>query len=112
MNIDPTFRQPQGERAAATRRDPGALHKDREPVEGKTSGMEATEKPQKPEVKSTLDMDNRMITFERDDDLGRVVVKVVDPKTKEVIRELPPEELRDIAKRLQEAAGKLLDGMA
>ncbi|MDK2880991.1 MAG: flagellar protein FlaG [Clostridia bacterium] len=39
----------------------------------------------------------------------RLVVKVIDPDTNKVIREIPPEELLDLAVRLQEMIGLLFD---
>lgn len=40
---------------------------------------------------------------------GRVVVQVVDEKTQEVRRELPPEQLLDVMASLAEASGLRLD---
>ncbi len=38
-----------------------------------------------------------------------LVVKVIDPDTNKVIREIPPEELLDLAARIQEMLGLLID---
>ncbi len=43
----------------------------------------------------------RSLSFSVDDSTGRAVLRVVDPETKEVIRQLPPEETLKIAKSLE-----------
>ena len=47
------------------------------------------------------------LQFSIDDDLGRVVVKVVDPETKEVIKQFPSEEAIALAKTLGKTNGSL-----
>ena len=49
----------------------------------------------------------RQLQFSVDKDNGEVVVKVVDAKTKDVIREIPPEEIRNMQKQLNEVNDKL-----
>ena len=51
---------------------------------------------------------NRDLQFTVDDDSGRTVIKVLDNETKEVIRQIPPEELLRIANYLLEAEGSSL----
>jgi len=46
------------------------------------------------------------LNFQRDDELNRMVVRVMDPKTDEVIRQVPPEERLALAKQLREQAGE------
>lgn len=43
---------------------------------------------------------NRDLQFTVDEDSGRTVIKVLDAETKEVIRQIPPEELLRIANHL------------
>ena len=43
------------------------------------------------------------------EELNRVVVKVIDPATDKVIRELPPDELQRVHVRIREAIGLLFD---
>jgi flagellar protein FlaG len=52
----------------------------------------------------------RELTFEFDDDVGRVIVKLVDRNTGEVLRQVPSPEMVEIARRLERerAAGALL----
>lgn len=49
---------------------------------------------------------NRQINFTIDDKIDRVVVKIIDGATKEVIRQIPPEEMVALMKRLKD----LVDG--
>ncbi|GEM_PF-2631490 len=51
----------------------------------------------------------RELQFSIDRDNGEVVVKVVDARTKDVVREIPPEEVRQMRKRLEEVSQKLFD---
>ncbi len=48
------------------------------------------------------------LQIEIDPDLERVVVKIVKGETNEVIRQIPPQELLDLAKRLTAPKGFLL----
>ncbi len=50
----------------------------------------------------------RSLQFSVDDESGETVVRVVDSETKEVIRQIPSEELLAIANRLRSAAGVLV----
>lgn len=43
---------------------------------------------------------------------GRIVVKVLDSETKEVIRQIPPEELLALAEDLQKTGAGILDQIA
>lgn len=49
----------------------------------------------------------RQLEFSIDEDNGEVVVKVVDAETRDVVREIPPEEIREMRKRLSEISEKL-----
>jgi flagellar protein FlaG len=50
------------------------------------------------------------LTFEFDEDAGRVIVRLVDTRTREVLRQIPSEEVIEIALALRDdaAAGALL----
>lgn len=50
----------------------------------------------------------RSLRFSVDEDSGRTVIRVVDPRTDEIIRQIPPEEVLDLAKHLENSAGALL----
>ncbi|MCM1129988.1 MAG: flagellar protein FlaG [Alistipes senegalensis] len=47
-----------------------------------------------------------------DEDLGRVVVKVMDPETKEVIKQIPSEEALELAKSLSKMRGMFVETRA
>jgi len=52
---------------------------------------------------------NKKLRFEVNKDLDQVVVKVIDPNTDKVIKELPPEELQRLQMRIREMIGLLFD---
>ncbi|HHN63793.1 MAG TPA: hypothetical protein ENK09_00325 [Nitrospirae bacterium] len=52
------------------------------------------------EKKLEIEVINRSIRFEIDKELHRVIAKVIDRKTGEIIRQVPPEEAVRIAKFL------------
>ena len=54
----------------------------------------------------------RNIEFSVDQGTGRTVIRVIDAKTKEVIRQFPPEELIRMAEHLDEARGFLFRAKA
>jgi flagellar protein FlaG len=49
------------------------------------------------------------VRFENDRTGGGMVVKVVDRETNEVIRQIPPEELMDLTKRLNDLRGNVVN---
>lgn len=51
---------------------------------------------------------NSAVEFSVDKDSGELVVKVMDITTKEVIRQIPTEEMLDIAKALDKLQGLLI----
>lgn len=52
------------------------------------------------------------IQFSLDEDLSRMVVKVIDKSTKDVIRQIPSEEMLEIAKALERLQGLLVKEQA
>jgi flagellar protein FlaG len=48
---------------------------------------------------------SRELTFEFDDDVGRVIVKLIDRKTGEVLRQIPSSEAVEIARLLEQHKG-------
>lgn len=55
---------------------------------------------------------NDSIQFSVDDDSGRMLVKVIDQQTKEVLRQIPSEEVLNIAKALDKLQGLLIQNKA
>ena len=60
-------------------------------------------------VNEALEKLDFRLNFSIDEEAEELVVKVVDPDSDEVIRELPPEEMRELAQRMEELTGILLD---
>jgi len=58
-------------------------------------------------LKEKLSMLNTQLQIQIDKDTDIVVVKVIDKKTKEVIRQIPPEYVLKIAEYLDEITGLL-----
>lgn len=52
---------------------------------------------------------NFQLSFSIHKETNRVVVKVIDPESNKVLRQIPPEELLDLAVKLQEMLGILID---
>ncbi|MCB1759842.1 MAG: flagellar protein FlaG [Gammaproteobacteria bacterium] len=50
---------------------------------------------------------HRQLKFSVDEDNGKVIVKVVDVETQDIIREIPSEEIRNMQKQLGELSNKL-----
>ena len=53
----------------------------------------------------------RDLNFHVDDETGRVVIKVIDSSTSEVIRQIPEEEVLSLARRMQEMMEDMPKGM-
>ena len=52
---------------------------------------------------------NRVIRFEIDSELDAVIVKVIDKESGDVIRQIPPEELVELSKKIKEHNWHILD---
>ena len=52
---------------------------------------------------------NRRLQFRVNQELDMVVVKVIDSRTDEVIKEIPPEQLQRLHGRIREAIGLIVD---
>ncbi len=51
----------------------------------------------------------RDLSFTVDDDTGRTVVKVINAQTEEVVRQIPMEEVLEIARRIESGEGGMLE---
>jgi len=49
------------------------------------------------------------VRFERDSSTEKLVIKIVDSDSEEIIRQIPSEELVNLGKQLQELRGNLVD---
>ncbi len=54
-------------------------------------------------------INNVKLEFNKDDETGQTYIKIVDKDTGDVIREIPPEEVRRLAEKLDEMVGILFD---
>jgi len=52
------------------------------------------------------------VSFSPDKDTGETLIKVIDNQTNEVVRQIPPEELMRLKKRLEDLQGLLVDKKA
>jgi flagellar protein FlaG len=55
---------------------------------------------------------DRSLEFEVSKEHRRIVIKVIDKSSGEIIRQIPPEEFLDIFKRMDDALGLLIDRKA
>lgn len=60
-------------------------------------------------VNKFLEKHTTSLKFQVHEDLNRVYVEVVDQKTKEVIREIPPKEFLDMVSSMLEHVGLIVD---
>jgi flagellar protein FlaG len=58
---------------------------------------------------SMLKQDGVLVNFSIDKETNEFVVKVINPFTNEVIRQVPPEEFPELASSIQQAGGMLVD---
>jgi flagellar protein FlaG len=61
---------------------------------------------------SLLKQDGVLVNFSIDKETNDFVVKVINPFTNQVIREIPPEEIPSLTSSIQQAGGMLVDKQA
>lgn len=61
------------------------------------------------ELSSLVQSLKRELNFSVDDNSGRTVIKVIDSTTDEVIRQIPSEEVVELAQMIDQHAGLLMD---
>lgn len=61
------------------------------------------------DVQRFVETMNNSLQFSIDDESGRTVVKVIDRQTEEVLRQIPSEEMLDIARALGKLKGLLVE---
>lgn len=64
------------------------------------------------EINKVLHYMNERLEFSVHEATNRVMVKVFDRETDEVLREIPPEQILDLVAKLQELVGLLVDKKA
>lgn len=61
------------------------------------------------EMNNIVDLLDRDITFKLHEKTKQLMVQIIDVKTQEVIKEMPPEELLDLIARIEEMVGLIID---
>ena len=84
-----------------------ALEKSVDKTGDQTSNIQQLDQAIK-DINQSLKNNVQGIEFSVDDDNGKVIVKVVDQNTKELIRQMPTEEALQIAKAMDQAIGLLI----
>jgi flagellar protein FlaG len=116
MNIQPTnnISQATGSPASgASATAPAAPAAPAQATKSKAASATAAELAKAVEaVNKSLDSRSQAIEFSIDDTDKRPIIKVVDQQTKEVIRQIPSEEMLEIARALDKAQGLLINHKA
>lgn len=116
MNLDPARAvalRADWPAASAARRDPGAVAAQPRTPEAQSADAAALEAARQAANRALAEK-GRELTFEFDDDLNRIVSRLVDRKTGEVIRQVPSEMLLAVARALTDgaSAGAVVDTLA
>ncbi|MEO1573556.1 MAG: flagellar protein FlaG [Pseudomonadota bacterium] len=98
-------------RVAAGEADEAAQRADARTADKTQSRREEAEEAARALEEKTRDM-GRNLRFEVDDDSGTTVIKVVDPSTEEVVRQIPSEEAVARAAALEGDSFNLIDEIA
>ncbi len=61
------------------------------------------------ELSTIVEGFNRELNFSVDDKSGKTIIKVIDSETDEVIRQIPSEEVVEMAQMIDQHAGLLMD---
>ncbi|MBN8280969.1 MAG: flagellar protein FlaG [Gammaproteobacteria bacterium] len=64
------------------------------------------------QIQSYLSDSQRQLQFQVDADSGRTIVRVVNPETKEVIRQIPGDEVLKLARAVGSNGGRLFSDLA
>jgi flagellar protein FlaG len=64
------------------------------------------------QIKSLTEDGIYSVRFEQDSKSNQMIVKIVDRSTNEVIRQIPPEDLINLSKRLDELNGNILNTLS
>ncbi len=60
-------------------------------------------------LEQTFRLFNKRLSFSVNEEIDRVVVKVIDAQTDKVIKEIPPAEIQRLIARIKETIGLLFD---
>lgn len=105
--LDAGTEPPRPKTADGAAGEPEGTTRDHRP-EGPPVGLERLEALRE-EIGKMLRASHSSVQLSFDKDLERIIAKIVDDETGEVIRQYPPSEMLAVLKRLQELRGMLLD---
>lgn len=63
------------------------------------------------QIQSYLNDTQRQLQFQVDSDSGRTIVRVVNPETQEVIRQIPGEEMLKLARAIGASGGQIFSDL-
>ena len=127
MNIQPVTSAGVTPSATPAETNPGAGSRQAQAAQNSSSGIavdpfkavgsaERISKQQLEEavknVQSFVSTVNQNLEFSVDDDTGRTVIKVIDRQTEQILRQIPSEEMLQIAKALGKLDGLLIKQQA
>jgi flagellar protein FlaG len=72
-------------------------------------GQDEPARTARPRAEPTPSSNNSRLRYEVDHDLHRLVVKVLNGESCDLVRQIPPEEVLRVAKFLQDNPGRLID---
>ena len=105
----PLQQQPKAaENVDAGRKELAKGQVDDEKVGTETDGRVQPEEILK-QIKSLSQDGMYSVRFEKNQDFDEMIVKVVDPETEEIIRQVPSEEVLGVKAKLEELSGKIVD---
>ena len=110
-NVSVPRQQQAAPEAAPAANSPAMRTQDLQETPIATQNVQSSREQLKEAVKATNDfvsLVNNAVEFSLDDDTGITVVKVIDKNTKEVVRQIPSEEMLAIAKALDTVQGLLV----
>ncbi len=118
--VDTGFASRQGERSGQNRRAVSAIvetHKSRGMDSTSTTHGNTTEDANKlsekvEELNAKLQQMQRGLRFSVDDSSGRIVIKVIDLDTEEVIRQIPSEEMLSIMQQVGDSQSMIFNDEA
>lgn len=55
-----------------------------------------------------IDARDRILKFDKDEDTGKRIIKIIDRETDEVVRQIPPQEFLEMVSNLNKVASELL----
>ncbi len=83
---------------------------------GEVKGQAENPGPEKSEIlnvigklNNSLENINEKVSFSYHEENKRIIIKVIDRETKEVVREIPPKDIVKLSEHLKEYLGMLVD---